>query len=531
MWAGCFLWLLLFLLGEGAVAVRAPGHSIQAPAILHVGSAGGDLRGMRSSELRGGAATGHFECPVCGRGFRTRLHLGRHYQCSGHGPAPPVVRRIRRRHSYSYRRKRDLLLELDNIGTGQFEGGSKLLSLRTGISINTIDHWNANREKIFLYARTKGVSKLRKFRPGTPHHPAAEVQLYTRFLWRRTVQRLRTGRSWLQRNMRNILAQDHNITDFAASDGWTANFCNRWDITNQSRSNKHKTPLAERLPEIKKFHRWLIYGLQRSEPQRSLKYGRFDPQRMFHMDQVPLPFSSSSKTTLNMKSEQCSIREPAGSGASKRFCTLQVTICADPWNGLQMKLEIIFRGTGSRISVAERRHYRGLGNITVRWQPKAWCDEKVMMAYFVDFREATLGLGEVLLGMDNHGAQKTPLCRDFMKTTGIQCAFTPADCTDVVSPVDHHVGQALKLKIARRYEETCEEHAEIWDLPWREGGLSASKKRRLVATWASEAWKELLLNHRDLIQAAFVKTGFLIAKDGSENKLVGFQDGGKPYDF
>ena len=526
MWATCILWLLLFLVSEGVVAVRTPtpGHMAKhftQPEKLHVDSASG--------KPRGAAATGHFECAVCGRDFHTRLHLGRHYQCSGHGPVPPIVRTIKRRHSYSYRRKRDLLLELDNMGAG--ESNVKLLSLRTGICKTTIHHWHSNREKIFLYARTKGVSKLRKFRPSMPHHPTAEVQLYVRFLWRRTVQRLRTNRSWLQRNMLDILARDYNITDFAASVGWAAGFCHRWDITNQHRSNKHKIPLSERLPAIKTFHRWLIYSLQRSGPQRSVKYGRFDPKRMFHMDQVPLPFSSSSKTTLNMKGEQCAIGEPGGSGASKRFCTLQVTICADPWNGPQLKLELIFRGTGTRISVAERRHYRSLDNISVRWQPKAWCDEKIMMAYFADFREATLGLGEVLLGMDNHGAQKTPLCREFMKTMGIQCAFTPADCTDVVSPVDHHVGQTLKLKIAKRYDQSCEENADIWEEHWRDGGLSASKKRRLVATWAAEAWRELHLDNRDLIRSAFVKTGFLIAKDGSENHLIGFQDGGKPCDF
>jgi hypothetical protein len=422
MWAASILWLLLFLLSEGVVAVRTPAPGRTAKPFIQTEKL---LLDSSSSELRDGADTGHFECAACGRPFRSRLHLGRHYQCSGHGPAPPIERTIKRRHSYSYRRKRDLLLELDNIGAGEYGHCVKLLSARTGISSKNIHRWNSKREQIFLYAHTKGVSNLRRFRPSSPAHPTAEVQLYTRFLWRRTVQRLRTSRRWLQQNMRDILARDYNynIADFEASDGWVANFCHRWDITNQHRSNKHKIPLAERLPAIKKFHRWLIYGLQRSGPQRSLKYGRFDPARMFHMDQVPLPFSSSSKTTLNMKGEQCAIREPGGSGASKRFCTLQVTICADPWSGPQLKLELIFRGTGSRVSVAERRHYRSLDSISVRWQPKAWCDEKIMMAYFADFREATLGLGEVLLGMDNHGAQKTPLCRDFMKIMGIQCAL------------------------------------------------------------------------------------------------------------
>lgn len=240
---------------------------------------------------------------------------------------------------------------------------------------------------------------------------------------------------------------------------------------------------------------------------------------MFHMDQVPLPFSPGSKRTLHMKGEQCVIREPGGSGATKRFCTLQVTICAQA-DQQCVKMEIIFRGGGERLSDEELATYAALKNVTVRFQQKAWSDTGVTLDYMEDFRAQTLQRGEVLLGMDNHGAQRVPAVLKFMELMSIIPAYTPANCTDCTSPVDRHVGQAIKLKIAKRYHECYDKNRLAWELPKKHGGLSDSTKRQLVAGWASEAWAEMCENNQDCITAAFVKTGFLLAKDGSENGKV-----------
>jgi UDP-N-acetylglucosamine transferase subunit ALG13 len=42
----------------------------------------------------------------------------------------------------------------------------------------------------------------------------------------------------------------------------------------------------------------------------------------------------------------------------------------------------------------------------------------------------------------------------------------------------------------------------------------------LVATWTAEAWEEVCRDHHVMIRQAFVETGFLVAKDGSENGLI-----------
>ena len=57
---------------------------------------------------------------------------------------------------------------------------------------------------------------------------------------------------------------------------------------------------------------------------------------------------------------------------------------------------------------------------------------------------------------------------------------------------------------------------------------SAMHRRMLMAQWLSKAWEELITNHQGLIEESFVHTGFLLAKDGSEDKLMSIQGWPKP---
>lgn len=248
------------------------------------------------------------------------------------------------------------------------------------------------------------------------------------------------------------------------------------------------------------------------------------------MDQVPLAFASSHDRTLTSIAEECAIAEPE-SGDTKRMGTLQVTICAEPSQQL-VKLELIFRGMGIQLTDEEMAHYDSLTNIRIRWQTNAWADEGICIQYLTDFRRDTIELGEVLLGMDRHTAQSTMLCQCFMEKFGIVQAYTPPNCTDVVSPVDHHVGAALKGKIYDMYEEQYEKEWVRFNAKPGDGGLEARHKRMMVATWSSKAWDDLCKNHHHLIRKAFVSTGFLLAKDGSENHLVSLgRDFKGKYDF
>ena len=102
----------------------------------------------------------------------------------------------------------------------------------------------------------------------------------------------------------------------------------------------------------------------------------------------------------------------------KRFMTLQVLVRGIPYRegrprGGQPKLGIIFRGTGIRITDAERDLYHP--DVIVRFQPKAWADRAYSAAWAEeDWADYILNSGECnvrenyLLFHDNLDSQTTP---------------------------------------------------------------------------------------------------------------------------
>ena len=427
----------------------------------------------------------------------------------------------------TYERKRRVLTRLAEVIVAGCKWPIKFVCREMGVGGTAVRNWKRNAAKIFGGHIGKARER-RSIRPlGVGSQVAAEVELYTAFVWRVKFLRKRATMKWLRRKMKQIFRR-RGEPGHKASLGWCTRFRKRFNIVNLRVTNKHRQSIQERMPEIQKFHRWLIYGLQRSAPQRCPIYGRFPPHLMWHMDQTPISFSGGSRSALCPKGHAPAISSRGGSADCKRMCTLQLSICAEPSLTGLIKLTILFRGKGARLSQVERDCYANLPNVTVRFQKKAWADEPVMMNWLVEFRQAlaTAGYGEVLLGMDNHGSQQTPWCRTFMDTFGIVPAFTPANCTDCVSPVDHHVAVTLKNKIfalKSEYEDKRAEEDEHFD--WDEC-LCAADKRMLMAQWASKAWEDICLNHHHLLLAAFVKTGFLLAKDGSQNGQVELEKGG-----
>ena len=140
-----------------------------------------------------------------------------------------------------------------------------------------------------------------------------------------------------------------------------------------------------------------------------------------------------------------------------------------------------------------------------------------MLHWLDQFVEDIASLGqEVLLGMDNHGAQQTQKFRTKLQASNVIPGYTPPDCTDVVSPCDHHVGARLKHLISIFYQHELDENRQAWCL---DDPLVAGDCRMKLATWVAGAW-EVLKSEQDFLRSAFVSTGFLIAQDGSENDLI-----------
>ena len=317
---------------------------------------------------------------------------------------------------------------------------------------------------------------------------------------------------------------------------WATNFCYRFGITTQAKNNIKETDQVDRMESIRAFHRYLHLVLQMSMPQRDLKYGRFSPSRMLHVDQVPLPFASDHGRTLNPKgAKSCRIAGPNTSGLEKRQATLQLWICAEP-STQPVKPTIIFRGSRGPKSklpwVVEKALYVNLNTIRVAFQPNAWADELFcadeILKVAADLESAGID-GEVLVGMDNHSAQRTPGMLELYTSLGMVPVFTAANCTDCISPVDHHIGYFIQSHMGRSYRASVEAEQDIWIAGSGSDEIedptcsAAMERRMLMAQWLSDAWADLCTNHSKMIETAFVKTGFKLAKDGSEDDKIELQ--------
>ena len=385
-------------------------------------------------------------------------------------------------------------------------------------------------------ARQNGKRKQVQF-------PSCEDELYVRFLFRRTALGYPVNHYWLMSEFQKIL-EEVNPPGYKGQKfkvGWAIGFCKRYSITTQAKNNIKAQDQVDRLKVIRDFHRYLILTLQSSEPQTDSKYGRFSPDRMFHVDQVPLPFASSHSKTLNPKgARSCRIAGVTTSGLEKRQATLQLWICAD--KRIQcVKPTIIFRGSrGVRSKLPwpeEKELYGRLDKIRVTFQPNAWADEQFCEEEILhvanDMHVAGIK-GEVMIGMDNHGSQRTQPMLDLYSELGMVPVFTAANCTDCISPVDHHIGRYIQSHMGRSYRTAIEQNPDIWrassgDVEIEDtNGTSAMARRMLMAQWLSDAWSDLVTNHSDMIDTAFVKTGFKLAKDGSEDHLIEIQGWSAP---
>ena len=115
------------------------------------------------------------------------------------------------------------------------------------------------------------------------------------------------------------------------------------------------------------------------------------------------------------------------------------------------------------------------------------------------------------------------------KSLGMVPLFTAPNCTDCISPVDHHIGRQIQNYMAKCYQEEVDANPAIWIATSDEQEIedancrSAMHRRMLMAEWLSRAWTDLVENHSNMIDSAFVHTGLLIAKGGSEDHLIELQ--------
>jgi len=193
------------------------------------------------------------------------------------------------------------------------------------------------------------------------------------------------------------------VTDFKLSEQWFDRFKRRHRISFRSVTNKCQVIPADHVHHIRSFHQFIRRNATRGKQIGPL--GQFDLSTIANMDQTPLQFdfNTDGKTYDNTGVKTVWVKS-TGSGLDNRQCTVQHTIHAD---GIpRVKPLIVFRGTGQRISQAEKSQWDR--RVEHDFQQNAWVDEKVFRRW-CRFQWKLLDSNPPprLLVMDVHKAQKT----------------------------------------------------------------------------------------------------------------------------
>ena len=106
-----------------------------------------------------------------------------------------------------------------------------------------------------------------------------------------------------------------------------------------------------------------------------------------------------------------------------------------------------------------------------------------------------------------------------MADMNIVPAYLPPNCTDIISPNDHHVQVQLKILMHKELSSRTDTDTLL--------ALTASEQRQLVAEVLSLAWTKMCADYQYLIRASFIDTGHLVAKDGSEWNRVALEKNGQ----
>lgn len=238
------------------------------------------------------------------------------------------------------------------------------------------------------------------------------------------------------------------------------------------------------------------------------KYGKYLPHQRVNVDQVPLSFIFEMDHTYEEKGAKKVAINQLGPSMSKRQCTGQMAVRAEPppppprdaapevrkqyFDNLMKQPPpcLLFRGTGKQISQRELDAYPK--ELTVLWQPKAWADRPVVIEWarqcYKQMIEADIAAGiadkssRYLLLQDNLDSQCQP---EYLRVLREECQTDDhkvvPNLTDQTQPVDDGLGRQVQIYMGREEDKWLEDDNNM--SKWENNELTASDRRILLAHW------------------------------------------------
>ncbi|CAB1100758.1 unnamed protein product [Ectocarpus sp. CCAP 1310/34] len=295
-------------------------------------------------------------------------------------------------------------------------------------------------------------------------------------------RKLKISTLWLTITFRKLVREmypgDQRAAAFRASFRWARKWAKRHNLSKRRRTNLKNKSVKERRPKAQRFHRLFRKLLQEpvryrapdesdvsaittvaERESRVPKYGQFQLWERWNVYQVPLAFVNGLLDTWEERgAKRVAISQPFP-GLETRQCTMQVIFGPGEET---LRISVIFRGTGKRISPVQKAAYH--------------------KDVDVSYREGLMrGRGELpkvrsVLIMDNLHAQTMDEFKEYLaKECNTLAWYGPSECTDEVQPVDAGAGRFIKVEAGRQMDMWLEQSDNLER--WESAALTASDRR------------------------------------------------------
>ena len=267
------------------------------------------------------------------------------------------------RSSYTFEFKLKVLKDLNN---GQLAACD--VADKHGIHQSLLTKWKKRRKVYHNLCCWRNKKETSKKVTSNSETPCSVCQNFQQFVKARNLGR-KVSYAWFYITANKINAELNPNALRVPPKSDAMRFIKQYNIKLRRVQRKKQAPKENFEDKLKQWHSSLrekLIKIDQSKPSYYKKWGRFQPNAWFNVDQVPLPFVTDRKKTYEVdvrkagkKDHEVWVSQP-GNVLDKRQCSLQVCFYPEDNN---MKVGIKFRGTGKRISDEEKLAYHNAVNV------------------------------------------------------------------------------------------------------------------------------------------------------------------------
>ena len=312
---------------------------------------------------------------------------------------------------------------------------------------------------------------------------------------------------------------DHKCK-FNFSNGQRYNWMARHGFSHRRTTTKKKKNLSA------EYTRALITEFFLNTRVFQLECPKLPETRIFNRDQVPIALSSSYSTTIDDTNNDVIWDSTYDSKDVKRFCSLNLTIPMSVEEDLSnlVRPHLVFKGTKFVMGEnwtkkdADGNQEKDLQDkrVDVSFQANAWVDTETNLYGLSKANVVFEKYAQAVQFEDNLSSHKTPAVLAYQRTTNCSQRLYPPDLTQVLQPIDRHIGIQYKTAVYKAIRsKSFELVRESKDS--KSPHLSAMEKRILITKAVAE--KHELLAKSGAFRRAFIATGTQITNQSAEKEV------------